>query len=83
MMDKSGGNVAAETDKALTVHDLALLLNVTEKTIYRLAQKQALPGFKVAGAWRFMRHDIHRWVETQKTATTDSRMLSRRATDHP
>ena len=52
-----------EPDQALTVRDVALLLNVTEKTIYRLAQKRELPGFKVAGAWRFMRQDINRWVE--------------------
>jgi|AntAceMinimDraft_1070359.scaffolds.fasta_scaffold79712_2 excisionase family DNA binding protein len=52
--------------QALTVHDVALLLNVTEKTIYRLAQRRDLPGFKVAGAWRFLKSDILTWVELQK-----------------
>lgn len=52
--------------QALTVHDVALLLNVTEKTIYRLAQRSDLPGFKVAGAWRFLKSDILTWVENQK-----------------
>ena len=52
--------------QALTVHDVALLLNVTEKTIYRLAQRSDLPGFKVAGAWRFLKSDILTWVEQQK-----------------
>ena len=52
--------------QAVTVHDVALLLNVTEKTIYRLAQRGELPGFKVAGAWRFLRSDILTWVERQK-----------------
>jgi excisionase family DNA binding protein len=51
---------------ALTVKDLAGYLNVTEKTVYRLAQRGELPGFKVAGTWRFWRKDIDAWVEDQK-----------------
>ena len=30
----------SQNDKALSVKDVALLLNVTERTIYRLAQKK-------------------------------------------
>jgi excisionase family DNA binding protein len=51
---------------AMSVRDLATYLNVNEKTVYRLAQKRELPGFKVAGAWRFRRDDIDRWIEEQK-----------------
>ena len=54
----------AET-AAMTVRDVAAYLNVNEKTVYRLAQKRELPGFKVAGAWRFRREDIDRWIEKQ------------------
>ena len=53
---------------ALTVKEVAMLLRVDEKTVYRLAKKRALPGFKVAGAWRFKRDDIDAWIETQKAA---------------
>ena len=35
-------------EPAMTVHDVAAFLNVDEKTIYRLAQKGDLPGFKVS-----------------------------------
>jgi len=52
----------------MTVHDVALYLRVTDKTVYRLAKRGALPGFKVAGAWRFKRDDIDRWIEDQKAA---------------
>jgi excisionase family DNA binding protein len=55
-------------DQALTVKEVALLLQVDEKTVYRLTQKGDLPGFKVAGAWRFKRADMDAWVERQKTA---------------
>lgn len=62
--------------QAVTVHDVALLLNVTEKTIYRLAQRGDLPGFKVAGAWRFLRSDILTWVERQKQGRRESESRS-------
>jgi excisionase family DNA binding protein len=50
----------------MTVRDVAAYLNVNEKTVYRLAQRRELPGFKVAGAWRFRPEDIERWVEARK-----------------
>lgn len=62
------------TEKAaLTVRDVAGLLSVDSKTVYRLAQKGELPGFKVAGSWRFMSDDIESWIEAQKTGPRDQR----------
>jgi excisionase family DNA binding protein len=52
----------------MTVREVANYLNVDEKTVYRLAQKGELPGFKVAGTWRFKREDIDQWIEDQKRA---------------
>ncbi len=53
---------------AMTVRDVATYLNVNEKTVYRLAQRRELPGFKVAGAWRFRPEDLEKWVAAQKAA---------------
>jgi excisionase family DNA binding protein len=50
----------------LTVRDLAELLRVDEKTIYRMAQRGELPGFKVSGSWRFEDADIRAWIESRK-----------------
>lgn len=59
----------AETpDQAMTVRDVAGYLNVDEKTVYRLAKRGNLPGFKVAGAWRFKRSDLDHWIDAQKKA---------------
>ncbi len=55
-----------KTNQALTVRDVAAYLNVDEKTIYRLAQRGELPGFKVAGAWRFQSLDLQRWINQRK-----------------
>ena len=53
-------------EPAMTVRDIAVVLNVDEKTIYRLAQKGDLPGFKVSGSWRFQRPDLIAWIDAQK-----------------
>lgn len=51
---------------AMTVRDVAEFLAVDEKTIYRLVQQRKIPGFKVAGTWRFQMKDIQGWINLQK-----------------
>ncbi len=58
--------MAEQLQPAMTVREIATFLAVDEKTIYRLAQQGKLPGFKVAGTWRFQVHDIQRWIDEQK-----------------
>lgn len=58
----------ASQARAMTVREVADYLNVNEKTVYRLVQRRELPGFKVAGAWRFRRQDLDFWIEQQKQA---------------
>lgn len=65
--------MAEASAPAMTVRDVAAYLNVNEKTVYRLAQRRELPGFKVAGAWRFQRADIDGWIERQKTSAQPGR----------
>ncbi len=60
--------VQVDDSSAMTVREVASYLNVDEKTIYRLAKRGDLPGFKVAGTWRFKKRDIDEWIERQKSA---------------
>jgi len=63
--------VKAPAQPALTVREVAEYLSVDEKTIYRLVQRRELPGFKVAGAWRFQRTDLDAWIlASQETSAT-------------
>ena len=50
-------------DDILTIPDVADFLKVAEKTVYGLAQKGDLPGFKVGGQWRFRRTAIDSWID--------------------
>jgi excisionase family DNA binding protein len=54
------------TDQAMTVRQVAEYLQVTERTVYKLAWAGQLPGFKVGNTWRFKRDDIDKWIETNK-----------------
>jgi PAS domain S-box-containing protein/excisionase family DNA binding protein len=56
----------SSSQRALTVREVAEYLSVDEKTIYRLVQRRELPGFKVAGAWRFRRAEIDAWIEASR-----------------
>jgi excisionase family DNA binding protein len=58
---------------AMTVRDVAGYLKVDEKTVYRLAKRGRLPGFKVAGTWRFKKQDIDNWIEHQKADAAQAR----------
>jgi excisionase family DNA binding protein len=58
---------------SMTVHDVALYLKVDEKTVYRLVQRAELPGFKVAGTWRFKQTDIDAWIEQRKSQSTEKK----------
>lgn len=64
---------------AMTVREVASYLSVDQKTIYRLAQRAELPGFKVAGTWRFKRTDIDAWIEDRKRGSNARNGHGRRA----
>jgi excisionase family DNA binding protein len=53
-------------DEILTLPEVAGLLKVAEKTVYTMAQRAEIPGFKVRGQWRFKRVDLDHWIEAQK-----------------
>ncbi len=49
--------------QALTVNELAALLNVSEATIYRQARAGTIPNFKVGNAVRFDPKGVARWLK--------------------
>jgi len=51
--------------EVLTIKEVAEYLKVNERTIYRLAASNELPGFRVGNAWRFKRSDLDAWVLKQ------------------
>lgn len=69
----------------LSVIDVAELLNVSAKTIYRMIKDETIPCFRVGGQWRFDRREIASWVEdtrefhyhtSKKSAPSDEEFIS-------
>jgi len=55
----------------MTVYDVAAYLRVSVSTVYRMATRREIPGFKLARDWRFSRKTIEDWMaEKQTTSTT-------------
>ncbi|MEE9144010.1 MAG: helix-turn-helix domain-containing protein [Candidatus Binatia bacterium] len=45
-------------EEIITSSEAAVLLKVHLRTIYRLANKGAIPGNKIGRSWRFIKKDI-------------------------
>lgn len=49
----------------LTIEEVAKQFGIDRTTVYRLAQRGRLPGFKVGGQWRFGQKVLEAWVAEQ------------------
>jgi len=56
-------------ENVLTIREVADLLKMNEKTVYRLAAEAKIPGFKIGGSWRFDRATIAKWMEEGSLAS--------------
>ncbi len=59
----SGGGMAEKP--YLSVEEVARRFGVNPTTVYRLAQRGVLPGFKVGFQWRFSQEMLESWVTDQ------------------
>lgn len=58
-------------ENILTIREVADLLKINEKTVYKLAADAKIPGFKVGGSWRFDRATITKWIEKGAAPAND------------
>jgi excisionase family DNA binding protein len=50
----------------MTVPEVSEYLRLATITVYRLAEKRDLPGFKAGGQWRFIKSEIDQWLKWRK-----------------
>lgn len=50
----------------LTVKDVADLLNISEKTVYRWIDDRKLPGYRLSGQYRFNRAELLEWATANR-----------------
>ena len=53
-------------DKLLTIQEVADYLRLNRFTVYRLAERGELPGFKVTDQWRFKASELSVWLKRKK-----------------
>jgi excisionase family DNA binding protein len=56
------------SENILTIREVADLLKINEKTVYKLAAAAKIPGMKVGGSWRFDRTTLSTWLKTTTAA---------------
>ena len=49
----------------LSVDEVAKKFCVNPTTIYRLAQRRVIPGFKIGSQWRFSQEMLNVWVSNR------------------
>jgi excisionase family DNA binding protein len=54
-------------DDILTASQVARLLQVHPRTVYKLVKQGALPGRKFGGGWRFSKSEIMLMISPQET----------------
>jgi excisionase family DNA binding protein len=59
-------------EDVLTIREVASLLKINEKTVYKLAAASKIPGMKVGGSWRFDRSSIMSWIKTTAASDMDA-----------
>ncbi len=55
----------------ITIREVAEYLKIKEKTAYKLASENVIPGFKVGGSWRFSKTEIEQWVDKQRNQNNE------------
>lgn len=53
---------ALVSEEVLNIKQLAERLQLSERTVYRLANTGEIPGFRVGKAWRFPRTQVDEWM---------------------
>jgi len=61
----------AEKQSFLTPQEVSGLLRVSTQTVRRWIKEGRLPAYKVGRAWRIKEDDLNRWLDGQRTTTTN------------
>ena len=57
------------------IETLAAYLHLDPAQVSRLAERDKLPGRKVAGQWRFSRAEVHHWLEERIGVSSDEELV--------
>jgi excisionase family DNA binding protein len=61
-------------DEILTASEVAELLQIHPRTVYKLVKEGSIPGRKFGGGWRFSRNEILAMVSPQGSTPPPAKM---------
>jgi excisionase family DNA binding protein len=64
--DPTKARIVEMDDTLLTVEEIAQLLRVSTKTVYRLLRRGEIPAHRIGHHWRFDRSEVTRWIFNQR-----------------
>jgi len=56
-------------EEIMTPSEVAALLKIHLKTVYKLAERGVIPGNRIGRSWRFSRNDVLELVSSNKPMT--------------
>jgi nitrogen PTS system EIIA component len=62
-------------DDDFGIESLAAYLHLDPAQVLRLAERDKLPGRRVAGQWRFSQAEIHHWLEERIGLSSDAELI--------
>ena len=66
-------------EEIMTPSEVASLLKVHLKTVYKLAERGVIPGNRIGRSWRFSRGDVLELVSTKVVGFSDNSEIEMRA----
>lgn len=51
-----------DTERWLSVEEIAAHLGISKETIYRWVEREKIPGHKVGRLWKFKASEVDQWV---------------------
>lgn len=54
----------------LTADELSQILRVPKTTLYTLSQQGKIPAIKIGKHWRYIKEEIHKWIEKSNRYNT-------------
>ena len=59
-------------EEIMTPSEVATLLKIHLKTVYKLAEKGVIPGNRIGRSWRFSRNDVLELVSSKPMSLSDN-----------
>ena len=66
-------------EEIMTPSEVAALLKIHLKTVYKLAERGVIPGNRIGRSWRFSRGDVLELVSTKAMGLSDTGETEMRA----